>query len=309
MAGSKARDNDGGDGGSSTAAGITPLYILAWLLGGAGVYFSFFDPDMSPAVQAHVWDPPAVYASGTMRLSWLFVFAGVGVCCATDVLFARWFVGRYFALHVVMNTIIILMSFRDTLNFWSAANPYDTNTCVTGAAPCNNNAAVAFTFAVHIFHAMSYSLKPIDWIHHLPSFAACLVGLYFPFGPVLNFTLLCTLMGVPGCIDYALLVCVKQGWLAPAVEKRWNQTLNVWIRCPFAVVSGYVMVMGPLLIPAHYTGVPHRFWQLVIGLHNVWNGCFFMYRTVDARTRHTLVQRYPQLKEAMLKEKASKKQS
>ena len=30
--------------------------------------------------------------------------------CAIDTLFARWFVGRDFALHVVMNTIIIAMS-------------------------------------------------------------------------------------------------------------------------------------------------------------------------------------------------------
>ena len=49
-------------------------------------------------------------------------------------------------------------------------------------------------------------------------------------------------MGVPGCIDYALLTLVKQGKVAPRVEKDLNQSLNVWLRCPIAMVSASMLV-------------------------------------------------------------------
>jgi hypothetical protein len=52
-------------------------------------------------------------------------------------------------------------------------------------------------------------------------------------------------MGVPGCIDYALLTLVKQGKVAPRVEKDLNQSLNVWLRCPCAVIAGYLQLVDP----------------------------------------------------------------
>ena len=45
------------------------------------------------------------------------------------------------------------------------------------------------------------------------------------------------------------------------------------------------MLLGPLIHPEHFSGLGHRAGHFLVGLHHYWNGCFFMYRTVDARTR------------------------
>ena len=121
-------------------------------------------------------------------------------------------------------------------------------------------------------------------------------------------------MGVPGCLDYAMLTLVKQGKLSARVEKDLNQSLNVWIRCPCAVVAGYLQLLDPLVHPAQHLSSFHRALILLSGVHSMcdattpprsrrrarpapspatrrrgrWNGCFFMYRTVDARTRFVL---------------------
>ena len=68
---------------------------------------------------------------------------------------------------------------------------------------------------------------------------------YYPWGPMQGFSLFWALMGVPGMLDYGMLVCVKQGWIHPMVEKDWNQTLNVWMRCPFCCITTYVPIHLP----------------------------------------------------------------
>ena len=104
------------------------------------------------------------------------------------------------------------------------------------------------------------------------------------------------LMGIPGGIDYLLLTLVKLKLLHPKVEKDKNQSLNVWLRCPVAVITAFISIVGAYLHPEHFTGMPHRCLHALVGLHNYWNGCFFMYRTVDARTRFAIKQK--ELKEA-----------
>ena len=111
-------------------------------------------------------------------------------------------------------------------------------------------------------------------------------------------------MGLPGGIDYALLTATKLGLLHPRVEKDLNQTLNVWMRCPIALVSAFLMIFGAVLQPAHFTGMGHRVGHALIGVHHYWNGQFFMYRTVDARTRFAIKEK--EKKEAAKKEAAAK---
>ena len=79
--------------------------------------------------------------------------------------------------------------------------------------------------------------------------------------------------------------------IAPRVEKDYNQSLNVWLRCPFSVIMGWVMMAGAFIHPHHFTGAPHKYMHALTGLHHFWNGCFFMYRTVDARTRFVIKQK------------------
>merc|ERR1712137_984366 len=38
--------------------------------------------------------------------------------------------------------------------------------------------------------------------------------------------------GLPGGLDYAMLVAVKKKWLSSLTEKRINTQIHVWMRCP-----------------------------------------------------------------------------
>jgi hypothetical protein len=310
VANPKQGDEGGGDGGANSTKSDLTYYITAWALGLCGLYATLVHETLSPRVLGVVVSPPpgtepSLEAFG---LCMLFVFAGVGVCATVDLLVGRWFAGRYFAMHVVLNALIIAASLHDALRFFAFGNPLDANTCfgASGALACGSKVGIGLTFAVHIWHCFAFEVKGIDIIHHVPSFFACAHGLHYGWGPALNFTLVFTLMGVPGMIDYALLVGVKQKWWAAGLEKRTNQTLNVWIRCPFAVVSGYVIMLGAVTSPTSFSSAAHRVSHFLIGVHNVWNGCFFMYRTVDALTRFTLTQKYPALADAIKAEKAAK---
>ena len=141
------------------------------------------------------------------------------------------------------------------------------------------------TIAHHLWHSLAYALKPIDLIHHIPSIFICVICLSFGWGPVLNIQIL-FLMGIPGGIDYFLLTLIKLKLLHPRVEKNINQSLNVWIRCPGAMAFALAMMASPLVQPANFATDTHRWVTLLCGVHHFWNAGFFMYRTVDARTRY-----------------------
>lgn len=281
--------HQGGDSGSSTLVLSYRLY-LALALGVAGLACCFTWPTKLRVAVIHPSARPLLEDAAYLLA---FVCACTGAIGAIDLLVAGRFKGRYFALHTIVNVLVIALSVLDTLEFFGMDNPLKSVTCLGGRSQCGSKGPIALTASLHFWHMFAYDLKPIDWVHHLPALTFTFVGLYFPFGPILNYSLLCAFMGVPGCIDYALLTLVKQGKVAPRVEKDLNQSLNVWLRCPCAVIAGYLQLVDPLVHGDQYLHLVHRLVVLLSGVHSVWNGCFFMYRTVDARTRFVLANEAP----------------
>ena len=94
----------------------------------------------------------------------------------------------------------------------------------------------------------SRTAKPIDIVHHVPTVITSVV-LALPVGRHDELRPRLRLHGLPGLIDYTLLVGVKMGWVASKEEKDYNQSLNVWVRAPFAVISAYFIVVGALTRP------------------------------------------------------------
>ena len=54
------------------------------------------------------------------------------------------------------------------------------------------------------------------------------------------------------------------------------------------VVIAFIMTFGALMRPDDFTGPVHRFVHGLLGINMFWNACFFMYRTVEARTKYLL---------------------
>jgi hypothetical protein len=291
-----SKDKKPTEDGGSNAVKLGPPFFVAFALGTVGCYLTFLGPNAGRIRQA-VFVPDG--KDGESVDNFTFVCACVGLCGLFDVLIARLFgPGRYFALHTAINTACVCFAWRDFVSTLTFANPFESNSCALKGTSCANKFAMDLTMGIHLWHSLAYSLKPIDWVHHIPAHAVCLIGICLAWGPVLNFSIM-ALMGVPGGIDYGLLTATKLGMLHPSVEKNINQSLNVWLRCPIAVVSAFLMFFGAIVNPDHFTGTGHRVGHALIGVHHFWNGLFFMYRTVDARTRYII-------KEKEKKEKASK---
>jgi hypothetical protein len=121
------------------------------------------------------------------------------------------------------------------------------------------NSAVA---AIHLYHCLAFPLPAADIFHHV-TFVSVLCGLAIPFkqmgGCANNFGCF-FLSGLPGGIDYVLLVLVREGRLAKMAEKRWNARINTWLRAPPMTVYAFVGYLGWLY--GTTAGLP--LWALVV---------------------------------------------
>ena len=135
---------------------------------------------------------------------------------------------RYFALHVVCNAVSAYFSFPDVRR----AVTEDPWTAFTGAS-CGMvaNSTVA---ALHIYHCLAFKLSGADIFHHAV-FVTILCGLAIPYkhtGGVANNFGCFFLSGLPGGMDYVLLVLMQHGLIDKITEKKWNAVINVWLRGP-----------------------------------------------------------------------------
>ena len=260
---------------------ITPQLVVGLLVGLGCVPLAVLDEK----VIAESFAPSSSATFAATKEAFIFAGACVGLCACIDFGFARWFgKGRYFAFHVVVNAIIISWGFSDALSVVLMANPLESNTCVQSSA-CSTEGADgddARRDGVALSRVRAQANR-----HRAPRADARRHErrALLPVGGVMNFGLVFAFMGFPGLIDYALLVGVKMGWSSK--EKDYNQSLNVWIRAPFAVISAYFIVVGALTRPADFNSMTHRVVHGIIGVHNWWNGSFFMYCARWRRARAT----------------------
>lgn len=132
----------------------------------------------------------------------------------------------WFALHTMVNAIVILTALPDFLLFFIQPMELITRDEIYSRIPFLMN------FVIHIYHIISYfqDLDWLDWLHHgvMTLVMSPIVFLVDP-GPVLNFNHM-FILGFPGMLDYAILVMVKYQKIRSITEKRINTILNVWIR-------------------------------------------------------------------------------
>ena len=65
-------------------------------------------------------------------------------------------------------------------------------------------------------------------------FLALPLGIVSNSGFLLGYSLF-FLTGIPGCIDYLLLFLTRNNFIEKITEKRINNYVNLWIRCPGCV--------------------------------------------------------------------------
>ena len=79
------------------------------------------------------------------------------------------------------------------------------------------------------------------------------------------------LSGLPGGLDYILLVLLKEGRITKIVEKKWNARINVWLRGPSMSIYAFIGWQG---WHSGNTALPLPALVLVVFLH-FFNGQFY----------------------------------
>lgn len=233
----------------------------------------------------------------------ILAFLGFGVI---DLMFVKfgWLStdknGRYFSLHVLCNAYVTVVHFDDVIKTLS-----DPSNAAFG--PCDNSGTAVMT-ALHLYHIAFYRpLDMIDWIHHV-----LMVGILAPMayvvqpGYMLGFSAF-FVTGLPGGLDYIMLVCVKMGWMRPLTEKRLNANIQTLLRAPGCIINAFMIwVTWIELLKRKAAGIEplfnvHSYATQNIPLYSVclpimilnmaalfWNGTFFARRVVESYTRHML---------------------
>jgi len=215
------------------------------------------------------WPEPLspVFQAGGMLEGWnedmVFTVMFMGILGVVDLAIVRPFLepkSRYFALHAVANAFTAIYAFPDVVRM--STDPF--NSIGMASYTMLANSAVA---SIHLYHCFFFRLRWDDIMHHAV-FVSILCGIAIPFkhtGGSLNCFGCFFLSGLPGGIDFVLLTLVKNGWMDPLAEKKWNSTINTWMRGPSMAI--YAFVAWENWITGRTAALPT--WSLIVvaGLH------------------------------------------
>ena len=188
---------------------------------------------------------------------------------------------RYFFLHALVNLgIVTFASWPDVQRLL-----FDPTHAFSG--PSTTMISNSAIIAIHIYHCLAFRLTTADIVHHVVFVVVC-CGLAIPFkqhGGVANNVGCFFLSGLPGGLDYAMLVLVKQGKMLKITEKIWNARIQGWLRGPSMTVYAFVIWqnyhLGTLGTSAnHYT----PFFVVAGSLHFL-NGVYYANEAVFGHGR------------------------
>ena len=145
---------------------------------------------------------------------------------------------RYFLLHVILNSFIVSITYQEALDFF--LSPVIEFNRYTKSSIESATMIVGF----HLYHYITEVLDFETKIHHIVTvFITGSTALSVPTGPTtsaINF-IMC---GLPGGIDYALLVMYKYNIIHSLTEKNINRWLNLLIRMPGMMLIAWYLFLN-----------------------------------------------------------------
>jgi len=221
---------------------------------------------------------------------WMIVFFAFDVSLVSA--FLRWAKldesARWFALHVVGNIFVVWFSAPDAFKVLLWPNQY------LAYGPDVSLQCIYAAIALHIYHLVAYfpKLKKEDFIHHFVSaYMAGFFSLCASWGAVRS--LHCFFItGLPGGIDYVMLLAVKAGKMNVLTEKKYNSLLNNWVRSVGIVIStAYIH----LFIDRNQEHLTYPLLYMLGNLSNIWNAMHYNYIVCESfiknRTLVTMVEK------------------
>lgn len=186
---------------------------------------------------------------------------------------------QYFACHVFANAIIVYFVLQDSVH--ALMHP-QTSTVPLTDSDSTSQMFMCWCLAIHVYHPIFFRTGAMDWIHHVPVYIlntlmmGCLSGEVFCFQA-------CIMTGIPGGIDYLLLVLEGERVISRATYKSLSAYINNWFRAPLGFISGYTCLVGLY----HQWNQPNitlyqRIVFTLMGIHGMWNPPFFGRQTIEA---------------------------
>lgn len=176
---------------------------------------------------------------------------------------------RWISLHIIANTFITLLCITDVIK--TLHNPID---CILGGV---TKIPSYIAVAVHLYHACNFQdLSLSDWMHH--TFSAFLCGsiaIAIEWGPILNYILF-FITGMPGGINYILLLLCKYGYISKLRQKYINSHLNMWIRAP-GLVSSVCFAYASWYVYSDSIDIVKCFTIALVCAINLLNGLYYNY--------------------------------
>lgn len=196
---------------------------------------------------------------------------------------------RFFILHAAVNwavTAACTSSLMATL-----ADPVRSNVATRhpppalfdGSSPAgvpaffqpNNHWPAILIACIHVYHLLPglFTLTPSDYFHHLLFCPAIiLTGVLLRCG-VLRNAVGWFICGLPGAIDYTLLVMVKLGHLPKLRQKSVNRLVALWLRIPGLLFMAFCSYQSFLYDVE--ASMPARVGTLLCGGFIAFNGMYY----------------------------------
>lgn len=220
------------------------------------------------------------------------IIVAYGMClaflAAYHILIARGKPGDWFEVHAVANAVVVVLSIPAMIVWLSDPLTVVSEGNFTPPAPLgpgwtsldvlfhpNTNWAILMIDAVHTYHCLGWKLSAQDIYHHALFVPA--LGLYGGFfvkwGPIRNCVAF-FISGLPGGIDYVILVLVKRGYVSKFMQKRVSAKINLMCRGPGV---GVLLPATCYLSWLYHDISFYEMCQLVfIGVFCCYNGLYYM---------------------------------
>ena len=197
----------------------------------------------------------------------LACFCCIGVFHFT---FAQHFKKPYFVCHVFVNAIIVFLTFTPSLRALAHLKLAPSNPQI-GA---NSHFYLCWCFALHLYHPVFFRTGMMDWIHHIPVYVLNMLMFGCKFSDV--FALQAFIMtGLPGGLDYFLLVLEGEGAIRRATYKSLSAHINNWFRAPLALFQD-TAAFWDCCGNRDGTSSYQLFVFLFMGVHGCWNPPFLV---------------------------------
>ena len=148
----------------------------------------------------------------------------------------------WYFMHLIVNFIAVLVVYEDIWTVFTIQDKIENIEPSGGLLKVENPIIFldCLITSLHLFH-MKYALRKDDYVHHtFMTLALNLCVLYFK--PIFATCLIFFMNGLPGGIDYFLLILVKKGKIKSIEEKRINTYLNNYLRAPgILILIGFII--------------------------------------------------------------------